>query len=282
MAAPEGPIRRTKGTRGARVTTAATASRPASNGRGLQKICSECGDPFLAATDAAKTCREACRKRRSRRAQRQGAAFTEFDVDVSATTAAMEAATSQAIADLPAVARELVADELRPAVREALSGSVLRSIGDMLGLMPLVQDALKDDLTALTPVWNDEGQPLLDFNGEPALVPDYDRRAKAVALMLKYTVGQPGLAPQPDAPEAAGITVLFSGMGEPTITSYADELPEERIAELESGESRQCDICNAVKPKGLFVGASSRCEECQEGLKTRINAEVKALEERAR
>ncbi|MES2936524.1 MAG: hypothetical protein V4864_02505, partial [Pseudomonadota bacterium] len=195
MAAPEGPIRRTKGARGARVTTAATASRPSGAGRGLQKICSECGDPFLAATDAAKTCREACRKRRSRRAQRQGAAFTEFDVDVSATTAAMEAATSQAIADLPAVARELVADELRPAVREALSGAVLSSIGDMLGLMPLVQDALKDDLTALTPVWNDEGQPLLDFNGEPALVPDYDRRAKAVALMLKYTVGQPGLAP---------------------------------------------------------------------------------------
>jgi hypothetical protein len=280
VAAPEGPIERRKGTRGARVTSASTASRPSGVANGVQKICSECGEPFIAATDAAKTCCEAHRKRRERRKKRQGTAFTDYDVDVSATALAMEKATSAAVADLPNVARELIRDELRPAVREALSGQVLESIGDMLGLMPLVQAALKDDLTALTPVWNDEGNQLLDTHGEPALVPDYDRRAKAVALMLKYTVGQPGLAPQPDAPEAAGVTVVFSGMPEPTIVSTADELPEERLAELESGESRQCDICNEVKARDLFIGASSRCEECQGKLRVRVDEAVAAMEAR--
>lgn len=267
MAAPEGPIVRKKADRGARISAA-------------QKICTECGTPFLASNEGSKTCSDAHRKRRSRRKLKQGSAFTEYDVDISATTAAMEQASKDALDDLPAVARELLAKEMQPYVREALTGEVLQSLSAMLGMMPLVQAALTDDLTALTPVWNDEGAQLLDRDGEPCLVPDYDRRQKAVAMVLKYTVGQPGLAPQPDAPEAAGVTVVFSGMGEPVITSSAQDLDEERLATLESGDSRQCDICEAVKPKDEFVGASSRCEECQAALRARVDASVAAMEAR--
>lgn len=274
----EGPIVRKKAVRGARKNT---ASRPAARVHSTQKICSECGDPFLASTEAAKTCCEAHRKRRQRRKEKQGQDFTEYDVDISATTAAMEQAAQHALDDLPAVARELLAAEMQPIVREALTGEVLQSLSAMLGMMPLVQAALTDDLTALTMVWNDEGCPLMEADGvTPALVPDYDRRQKAVAMVLKYTVGQPGLAPQPDAPEAAGVTVVFSGMGEPAITSSAVDLGEERLAELESGESRQCDICELVKPKAEFVGASSRCEDCQDKLRSRVDASVAAMEAR--
>lgn len=230
---------------------------------------------------SAKTHNDACRKKRERRKKRQGEGFTEYDVDISATTAAMENARDQALDDLPAIARGVLAEELRPAVREALSGNVLTAIGDMMGLLPLVQESLKQDLLSWRPLVNPEtGAHERNPDGELEWEVDEGRRKHAQALVLKYTVGQPGLAPQPDAPEAAGVTVVFSGMGEPAITSSAVDLGEERLAELESGESRQCDICELVKPKAEFVGASSRCEGCQAKLRARVDASVAEMESR--
>lgn len=246
-----------------------------------QHICTECGGPFTSSTVSSTTCSDACRKRRERRKKRQGEGFTEYDVDISATAAAMANARDQALDDLPAIAREVLAEELRPAVREALSGDVLTAIGDMMGLLPRVQESLKQDLLAWRPLVNPEtGAHERNPDGELEWEVDEGRRKHAQALVLKYTVGQPGLAPQPDAPEAAGITVVFSGMGEPAVTSSAVDLGEERLAELESGESRQCDICEAVKPSDEFVGASSRCEECQGKLRNRVNETVAAMEAR--
>jgi hypothetical protein len=287
MPAPDGPIESFKVKRGARVTkdTVPTASRPAGPGvsAAQQRICTECGDPFVSSTSTAKTCCPTHRKRRARRIEKEMAAtgtFSEYAVDVSEVTAAMEKASAGAFEDLPAIARQVAAEELRPYVREALSGAVLDSIGDMLGLMPLVQDALRDDLTALAPVFDKEtGVQLLDTDNEPVLLPDYDRRARAVSVVLKYTVAQPGLAPQPDTPESGGVTVVFGGMPEPVVNATVVE--EAKLAEIESGASRQCDICAEVKPSDEFVAGSSRCAECQAALRARIDAQVAEMEGRA-
>lgn len=223
-----------------------------------------------------KTCCDAHRKRRERRRAKQGAAFTEYAVDVSATTAAMEGARDAAIDDLPEVARSVLAEELRPMVREHLSGKVLESIGSLIDLLPLAQEALRQDLLAYKPVYHPiDGHMVLDRNGEVMQEVDGDRRKHATALVLKHTVGQSGLAPQPDAPEAAGITVNFSGMPQPVID--ATHIDESDQLALEAGDSRQCDVCEEVKPHAEFVANSPRCKLCQAAIRERIDAQVQAM-----
>lgn len=215
---------------------------------------------------------------RSRRKNKQGSAFTDFAIDTGETQAAMENATSQAIDDLPAVAREVLADELRPHIREQLTSDVLQGIGDMVNLMPLVQAALADDLSALTPMFVEgTGDPLLDEHGEQFFLPDYDRRQKAVGMVLKYTLGQAGLAPQPEAPEQAPITVVFPTMPAPPPRIEVDtEGVAIEVLELEEGE-RQCDICNLAKPVAEFVGSSPRCTSCHGAQRARIEAAIVEL-----
>lgn len=236
----------------------------------LQFICTECGDPFLTNTSGAKTCGATCRQRRKRRFDKNADA-PEFAVDRNTTLAAMQDAKSQALDDLPAVAREVLADELRPAVREALSGRVLQSIGDMVELLPLVQDALRDDLTAQTPLLDSNGDAIRDSDGSVVYLPDYDRRAKAVALVAKYTVGQPGLAPQPEMPEQAPLVINFPTM--PAPADHIEGAAVEELPELSEGE-RICDICREAKDAAEFVGDSPRCQACHDGQRARIEAAI--------
>lgn len=259
---PPGPIDPLKARRGARQIP-------------VQKVCTECGDPFVAGSEMALTCGVRCRKRRSTRMKRAAAAgeeAPEYATAAGPSALVLEAARNEALDDLPAVAREVLAEELRPAVREALTGAVLQSIGDMVGLMPLVQDALRDDLTALTPLFNDEGMQLTDPDGNPIFLPDYDRRAKAVALVVKYTVGQPGLAPQAETPEQAPITIVFPpGMEPPKQLGAVDDATEALV--LEEGQ-KLCDICATAKPDDEFVAGSTRCHACHDGQRARIEAAI--------
>ncbi len=242
----------------------------------FQKICTECGDPFMAGADTALTCSIRCRKRRSdrmKRAKAQGIEAPEYATAAGASQLVLEQARNEALDDLPTVAREVLAEELRPAVREALTGKVLQSIGDMVGLMPLVQAALEDDLTALRPQFDSAGVMLMEADGEtPYMAPDYDRRAKAVALVVKYTVGQPGLAPQPEAPELAPITIVFPpGMEPPAYLGAvdADAVP----LQLEPGQ-RLCDMCQEPKDEHEFMAGSRRCTPCHEANRARIEAAI--------
>lgn len=239
-----------------------------------QKICTECGDPFTAGSEQALTCSMKCRKRRARRmkaAEAAGEKAPEYAVAAGPNQEVLEQARNSALDDLPAVAREVLAEEIRPAVREALTGRVLQSIGDMVELLPLVQDALRDDLTALTPLFNDEGRQLVDPDDNPIFLPDYDRRAKAVALVVKYTVGQPGLAPQPETPEQAPIIINFPpGMEMPVQVGAVDV---EVIAALEAGQ-RLCDICHEPKDEDEFMAGSGRCTACHDAQRARIEAAI--------
>lgn len=246
----------------------------ASSGGGAaahQCICTECGKPFLSSAAGAKTCSQSHRNMRSRRKKRQAGAFTEFAQEQGGTQAAMQRAADEALENLPAVAREVLADELRPVVREHLSGRVLQSIGDMVDLLPLAQDALREDLTAVRLVMDGDGNPIADGDSPDGWMyaPDGDRRQKAVALVLKYTVGQPGLAPQPEAPAQAPMVVHFNGM--PAPSGFVDATAE--VIELGMNE-RLCDTCHEPKDVTEFVGGSNRCETCHEANRERVQAAI--------
>jgi hypothetical protein len=240
-------------------------------------ICTECGSPFVA-QKGAKTCDEKCRKRRSVRKAQQGANFTEFSVEAGPVQASMALAVEAGVADLPSIARDVLAEELRPVLREALTGRVLESIGTMVSdLLPLALSALRDDLEALRPASDSAGLLLHDDDGEFLMLPDYDRRQKAYQLVVKNTIAQPGLAPQPEAPDAAPIIVQFpEGMAmpsPPTVDGEAVEAPPQH--ELEPGQ-RQCDSCGLAKVEAEFVAGSERCWACHGKGEARVRAAIEA------
>lgn len=233
-----------------------------------QVLCTECPTMFPAEGDAT-TCSNKCRQKRYRR--RAKGDQREYAVDTAPVLAAMDTAAKDAVDDLPAVAREVLAEELRPAVREALTGRVLDSIASMVDLLPLAQDALREDLTAVRLVTDFKGEIQYDDDGEPLYEADGDRRQKATALVLKYTVGQPGLSPQPESPEQAPITVIFPSMPAPSQQEGA--VDGVAYAELAEGE-RRCDMCDEAKPADEFVGSSSRCQVCHDAARARIEAAI--------
>ncbi len=242
-------------------------------GRLTQRICTECGVPFVAQRSNAKTCGASHRKSRSLRKQREGAKFTEFKVAAGEVQVAMEKASVVALDTLPRAAHEALREEMRPHVREHLTGEVLQAIGEMTSrLLPLAIHALEEDLAAVLPMLDRDGFPMLDTEGQPIWIPDGDRRGKATALALKYTVGQPGLSPQPEAPEQAPITVIFPALPAPTqVHTDADSTAEP--LQLAEGE-RLCDMCGDAKPAAEFVGSSDRCSACHGANRARIEAAI--------
>lgn len=241
-----------------------------------QKICTECGAPFMSRSPRSKVCSEPkgrCAMRRQRRKKRDGEAFTEYATEFGGVPEAMDNATSQALQRLPEAAFETLKAELAPVVREKLTGDVLRGIGDMVGLLALTQDALKESLTAVRLVTDADGNPVIASDGEPMFVPDSAERMKAAGYVLKYTLGQSGLAPQPEAPEMAPITVVFPTMPAPPNHIDGDEPVE--LAELPEGH-RECDICAETKPAAEFVGSSSRCQLCHDANRARAEAAIAA------
>lgn len=236
-----------------------------------QHICTECGSPFVSRNATAKTCTPKCRTARNRRHKKAGDAAAEFASEQSHLELVLEKATSAAVDRLPEAAFAALKEELAPVVREALTDEVLRGIGGMVGLLPLMIEGLKESLQATRLVTDSEGGVVYGRDGEPMMVPDHGERAKALALGLKYTVGQPGLAPQPEAPETAPITVIFPAMPAPTqqsVDSTAEALPE-----LVEGE-RLCDMCRTAKPADEFVGSSNRCAICHEANGARARAAI--------
>lgn len=227
-----------------------------------QVICRECGDPFLSSSGRAIVCGKACTARRVRRRKRQGGTFTEWASDFSHDVAEMEKATSQALDDLPNVARDVLAEQIRPAIDKALvQEGVLESLAAMVGLMPRVVAGLAADLDAMKFVYDFEGKPVRDADGEHLQEPDQDTRNRAKSHLLKYTAGMPGLAPQPEAQAMAPLVVNFTGM-QAMVAAPVDASVVELIAEVEAGTSRVCDSCGLAKPVDEFVGGSERCQEC--------------------
>jgi hypothetical protein len=205
-----------------------------------ERRCSECGGPLGPhAPINRKTCKDACRSKRSRRLKASRKRAGQNRAHPPELQPLYQADTGK----IEDVGMEVMREEIRPVVREALTDDVLRSIEDLVNLTPLVVSKIKEDIEQDT---------------------DKTLRQRAYSLVAKYTLGNPAVAPAAQDPAQAGLTVHFN-MPRPGDTSTPGlEAPE--VIEL-----RHCTECNADKPASEFVGASERCQSCHDELQRRVH-----------
>ena len=149
---------------------------------------------------------------------------------------------AQAVADVvrgevPEIGNELIKEELRPIVRDAITGEVLGAIKAMVNLAPQAVAALALDMQDSDPVI----------------------RQKAYDLWFRYTVGQKNLHSPEQEQATAPITINFD-MPRPTFDSEGEGVIEE------AEELRECEHCGEEKPAAEFVDDSTRCVTCNEKL----------------
>jgi hypothetical protein len=201
------------------------------------KRCSECpakltyptGEPKPAGT---LTCSVKCRSARARRLKRE-AAKRGGD-----KRSAHVQEVSDALKDGDAL-HEAAVDEFRPLVREAMTDDVLRGIDLLIKATPLALAALQADLT----------------NSDDAI------RQRAYTLLLKYTMGNPSVAPPSQQAAPAGLTVQFN------LPRPGDDPAATSSTPATSSELRTCDDCGTEKPDSEFEGASNRCQVCHDGMR---------------
>ncbi len=143
--------------------------------------------------------------------------------------------------------------KIAPIVRESLTAEVLESVGAMVRLLPKMVAGLEEELTG-APVWF-EGKPLMGDNGKQLIAVDPDRRLKAIALLSKYTVGSPALAPQAPPESAPPIAINFGVVPRP---NYDADSTAERV----------CGVGGELRPEADFISGSDRCVHCQAALES--------------
>lgn len=192
------------------------------------------GQPRPAGT---KTCSPAHRQTRARRLARAAKANvgkSRYSPEHQEMAEAVRGRMKDAV-------HEAAVDELRPLVREAMTEDVLRGIDMMIKATPDAIDLLK-----------------LQMASEDETIAQ-----RAATLLLKYTLGNPSVAPPPTQQAAAPLSVVFNV-----------PRPGDTIAAVEQHSDtetlRECADCNAHKPEGDFVGASDRCLECFEALQDTV------------
>lgn len=177
------------------------------------------------------TCSKRCRQRRSERLKRQrsnNGKKTPYPPELQDLHA-------EAQRDAKALLPQVMRDELRPIVREALTEDVMRGIGDMVTLVPEAIEALQRQLQS-----------------------DDDQVSnRAATLILRYTLGHSSIAPPPQTPASGGMTVVFNV---PQSGSDPDAAP----VEAEATEEKVCMECSKHKPAADFYAGSDRCNECHE------------------
>lgn len=132
--------------------------------------------------------------------------------------------------------REVLAEEIRPVVREAITAEVLDAVHDLIGHLP----------KAIT-----VAAQLLDH-------PDERIRYDAANLIMRHTAGNKSVVPDVNADAQRDLTVHFN-LPRP-------DGPRQGDADEGTGviETKQCDSCGEHKPIGPehFMGQSDRCVEC--------------------
>jgi hypothetical protein len=208
----------------------------------IERRCSECGGPLGPhAQSNRKTCSGPCRSKRSRRLkaakQRAGKARAHPE-----ELQPLYQADKGSIQD---AAMEVMREEVRPVVREALTQDVLLAIQDLVNLTPTIVEKIKDDL---------------EQDKDPTL------RQRAYTLVAKYTLGNASVAPPPPEQAAQGLTVNFM-MPRPGDETSTTEDPQEHG---EAVELRTCTECKEDHPDSAFVAGSDRCTTCHEALQAKV------------
>jgi hypothetical protein len=192
--------------------------------------CSECEKSLAGYAPTAKTCGEAHRKKRARRLAKKKTR------KVPEHLAPMHDAVTKATDD---AVQEAVKEELRPIVREAITDDVLRSVDSLMrNILPHALEAIGDDI-----------------KGE-----DKDLRQRAYTLLMKYTLGNPSVAPKPDAPSGQPISISFE-------VPRPDDAP---AIEATAEELRTCSECSEERPASDFLEDSLRCSTCDAALRARV------------
>jgi hypothetical protein len=197
--------------------------------------CSECPNKLLYPTGepkpaGTKTCSVKCRSTRARRLKREAkerGGKGKLEAHAEAVRAIVRDGEKDAL-------HEAAVDEFRPLVREAMTAAVLRSIDVLIQQTPAAVARLAEDLDH----------------------PDPTIRQRAYTLYLKYTLGNPSVAPPSQQAAPGGLTVQFN------IPRPGDDPAAASSITADAAELRTCDTCNTEKPASEFEGASNRCGGC--------------------
>lgn len=208
------------------------------------RLCSECGDSLAGRKANTKTCSAECRSKRSRRLR----GLTKSH--------RAEALLSPEVRELAQVVRgergdvvdEVVKEELRPVVREAITEDTMRAVADLIALAPAAVSALREDLAS----------------------DDATIRQRAYTLVTKYTIGHPAIVRPPEEESDKQLVVHFNIPRPDTSTDTSTDTSAPEIAESLVGtvieestdETRQCDMCGEDRPLDQFVSGSYRCHSC--------------------
>lgn len=142
--------------------------------------------------------------------------------------------------------REAFIDEVRPVVREAIDGDVIRAIQGLVGLVPSAVLALEADLAGDDPM----------------------ARSKAAALVVKYTMGNPNVTP-PREDNRPQLTIInaMPDASEPVLDD-----PPDIVLDGDAEDLRPCDTCREEKPVSQFPGDGPRCQQCMDERKAAVMA----------
>lgn len=190
-----------------------------------------------------KTCSDAHRAKRSRRIKREqvnraavarATVFPEHQKEIR-----------DIVADrVPEIGNEIIKEELRPVVRDAITGKVLGAIKTMVGLAPHAIAALERDMQST----------------------DSSTSLRATELWFRYTVGKDLHDPNKEN-ESANMTVNFA-LPRPTEETVWEDTEHNVIEEAE--ELRVCDVCRQEKSASAFVANSTRCHDCHEEMVQKV------------
>lgn len=201
----------------------------------LERRCSECPNSLAGKKPQTKTCSQECRSARSRRLKRAAKEPT-YHKELSAYVRR----------ESPEIAHKVMEEELRPIVREALTEDVLRSLKRMVGLTPLVMDAIEEDLRS----------------------EDSTIRQRAYSLVMKYTVGHPAVVRPEEANAGQQLVVNFQL---PRPGSPGDVVAPSPVLDSDGSEELLvCDSCGEDRVPSEMVSGSTRCQECFDGLAARV------------
>lgn len=132
-------------------------------------------------------------------------------------------------------AQELLREELRPHVREAITEEVLRGIVQLIGHVPAAVEKAAAALNS----------------------PDEEVRLKAATLILRHSAGNKAIVPDINEDKQRELNVFFN-------------LPRpDRLEVIEGAATTEkvCDSCGETKPPPEFVGNSDRCTVCFERIR---------------